>query len=88
MSEYDEGLQRTEQPTERRRDEAREQGQFAFSQELANSLVLLAGALSALSPAQEQDFPSKPIRIIVAFPPSGFVDIGTRIVAPHLSAAK
>ncbi len=46
MAEMDEGLERTEQPTERRREEAREQGQFAFSQELANSLVLLAGALA------------------------------------------
>lgn len=46
MLEHEEGLERTEQPTERRRDEAREQGQFAFSQELANSLVLLAGALA------------------------------------------
>lgn len=46
MAEHDEGLERTELPTERRREEAREQGQFAFSQELANSLVLLAGALA------------------------------------------
>ena len=46
MLDQDEGLERTEQPTERRRDEAREQGQFAFSTELANSLVLLAGALA------------------------------------------
>ncbi len=46
MAEHNEGLERTEQPTERRREEAREQGQFAFSQELANSLVLLAGALA------------------------------------------
>lgn len=46
MLEHEEGLERTEQPTERRRDEAREQGQFAFSQELVNSLVLLAGALA------------------------------------------
>ncbi len=43
MADHDEGLERTEQPTEHRRDEAREQGQFAFSSELANSLLLLAG---------------------------------------------
>jgi flagellar biosynthesis protein FlhB len=46
MLDNEEGLERTEQPTERRRDEAREQGQFAFSSELANSLVLLTGALA------------------------------------------
>lgn len=45
MLDHEEGLERTEQPTERRRDEAREQGQFAFSSELVNSLVLLAGAM-------------------------------------------
>jgi flagellar biosynthetic protein FlhB len=46
MAEHDEGLERTEQPTEHRREQAREQGQFAFSSELANSLVLLAGSVS------------------------------------------
>ena len=46
MLDQDEGLEKTEQPSERRRDEAREQGQFAFSSELANSLVLLAGSLA------------------------------------------
>lgn len=44
MLDHEEGLEKTEQPTQRRRDEARDQGQFAYSQELANSLVLLAGA--------------------------------------------
>jgi flagellar biosynthetic protein FlhB len=46
MLAQDEGLERTEQPTERRREEAREQGQFAYSHELVNSLVMLAGALA------------------------------------------
>lgn len=46
MLEYEAGQERTEQPTQRRRDEAREQGQFAFSLELVNSLVLLAGAVA------------------------------------------
>lgn len=46
MLDHEEGMERTEQPTERRREEAREQGQFAFSNELVNSLVLLAGALA------------------------------------------
>jgi flagellar biosynthetic protein FlhB len=39
---------RTEAPTPRRREEAREQGQVAVSQDLASSLVLLAG-LAALA---------------------------------------
>ena len=37
--------------------------------------------------AAETPWPQKPIRIIVAFPPSGFVDIGTRIIAPYLNTA-
>lgn len=44
MLEFEEGLERTEQPSERHRQEARDRGQFAFSNELATSLVLLAGA--------------------------------------------
>jgi flagellar biosynthetic protein FlhB len=44
------GQTKTEAPTQRRRDEAREQGQVAHSRELSSSLVLLAG-LAALAMA-------------------------------------
>lgn len=43
MAEHDEGLERTEEPSDLHRQRAREQGQFAFSTELANSLLLLSG---------------------------------------------
>ncbi|MBI5757684.1 MAG: EscU/YscU/HrcU family type III secretion system export apparatus switch protein [Planctomycetales bacterium] len=46
MAEHEQGFEPTELPTQRRRDEAREQGQFAFSHELVTALVLLAGAFS------------------------------------------
>lgn len=40
-----EGFDRTEQPTQRRRDEARARGQFAYSHELINGLLLMAGTM-------------------------------------------
>ena len=41
----EEGFDKTEQPTQRRRDEARARGQFAYSHELVNGLLLLAGTV-------------------------------------------
>ena len=50
-------------------------------------LPYVAGALllctAALSPAQQ--FPSKPIRMIVPFPPGGSVDTVARLIAPKMS---
>jgi len=47
----------------------------------ALALVSLSGGLCA------QTFPSKPIRIIVAFPPGGGTDIVARMIAPRLGDA-
>jgi flagellar biosynthetic protein FlhB len=41
----EEGFDKTELPTQRRRDEARAQGQFAYSHELINGLLLMAGTM-------------------------------------------
>src|SRR5580658_8355606 len=43
---------RTEPPSPRRRERAREEGQFAFSPELNTGLVLFAGALGLMLLAQ------------------------------------
>lgn len=48
---------------------------------LTLALVLAAGTAAA------QSFPSKPIRIIVAFPAGGGTDIVARMIAPKLSEA-
>src|SRR5436853_2015297 len=49
----------------------------------------LAAALAVLSlvavSALAQTFPSRPITLIVPFPPGGSTDVGARIVADHMS---
>ncbi len=45
-------------------------------------LALLAGVLQA---AQAQDYPAKPVRIIVGFPSGGVTDLVSRIIARKLS---
>lgn len=55
----------------------------SMSRRLA-SVALLGLAAVATSPALAQSFPSKPIRIIVPYPPGGATDVATRLLAPRL----
>lgn len=50
-------------------------------------LVLMAGALLVSTTVAAQDFPHKPVRIIVPFSAGGATDIVTRVVAQKLTEA-
>ena len=56
------------------------------SQALITAL-LCAGALLQPFAAAAQSYPSKPVRIIVPYPPGGSVDLAGRLVAQEIGRA-
>jgi tripartite-type tricarboxylate transporter receptor subunit TctC len=50
-------------------------------------LISVVGAVLLIlgTPAQSQDYPNKPVRILVPYAPGGFVDVAARIVGHALS---
>ncbi len=52
---------------------------------LLRRAVVLAAAVVCVSAVAQEDYPSKPIRIIVPWSPGGVVDIGARILAEKLA---
>jgi len=51
------------------------------------ALMLASAATIGFGAAVAQEFPSKPVRLIVPFPPGGVVDTLGRTLAPPLSRA-
>src|SRR5207244_886479 len=47
--------------------------------------ILFAAALAAFGAASAQQYPARPIRVIVAYPPGGSTDIIARIIGPKLA---
>ncbi len=49
------------------------------------SMLLVAAAVSWAAPAHAQGFPTKPIRLVVGFPPGGGIDFTARLIAQGMS---
>lgn len=54
---------------------------------MRTKLVAALGGLCLAATVLAQEFPNKPVRIVVPWPPSGNVDITARTIAPALSEA-
>jgi len=52
---------------------------------VATTALVVAIAAATFAPAHAQNYPVRPVRIIVGYPPGGGVDVGARIVAQGLS---
>lgn len=52
---------------------------------VARGVMFAMPAMFAIPPAFAQNFPVKPVRVIVAFPPGGSVDLLARYIAPKMA---
>jgi tripartite-type tricarboxylate transporter receptor subunit TctC len=54
---------------------------------MRNLVLGLVAALACAAPASAQDYPTKPVRMLVGFPPGGATDLVARILQPRLAEA-
>ena len=47
--------------------------------------AIAASALTSVTPALAQNYPNKPIRFVVGYPPGGATDILARLIGQRLS---
>lgn len=59
----------------------------AFSRRFVNGLAVAASCLAVVPGALAQEWPAKPVRIIVSFAPGGVTDLVARAIQPRLSEA-
>jgi len=49
--------------------------------------AIIVGVVASSHAVAAETYPTKPVRVIVAFPPGGFVDLGARVMSAPLAAA-
>ncbi|MPZ58752.1 MAG: tripartite tricarboxylate transporter substrate binding protein [Rhizobiales bacterium] len=57
------------------------------SRTLFSALIAVGVSLSAIAPAAAQAYPTKPIKMIVPFPPGGPIDSIGRLIGQHMTAS-
>src|SRR4051812_49012845 len=62
-------------------------GEFPMQNVLAAVALALAAGMTSITVSAQQPYPTKPVRMVIGFPPGGGTDIVGRIVAQKLSEA-